>query len=107
MPPREVRKIINSLFQEGIIDTQEVPNKSGNMVTLFSVNFNKIKYQYYIKMVKKLLKVKVRMEDLREKLNEKLTTWTGEENKAYETAIAKLEFISSHLEKAIMIFNEF
>ena len=63
MPPRDVRKIINSLFQEGIIDTQEVPNKSGNMITLFSANFNKVRYQYFIKMVKTLRDVKLRMEE--------------------------------------------
>ena len=92
MPPRDVRKIINTLFQDGIIDTQEVPNKSGNMIILFSVNFHKVKLQYYQGMIKTLLSVKERLEDLRKKLNEKLTTWTISEEKVYETAIAKLEF---------------
>lgn len=55
MPPRDVRKIINTLFQEGIIDTQEVPNKAGNMIMLYSTDFPKIREFYLNRMVRYLL----------------------------------------------------
>lgn len=103
MPPRDVRKIINTLFQEGIVDTQEVPNKAGNMIMLYSTDFSKIKEFYFNRMVKSLLNVKLRLEDMRQKQ----TSWTKDQAEAYEAAIAKLYLVVSHLEKSIMIFNEF
>ena len=57
MPPRDVRAIINTLFQDNIIEIQEVPNKSGNFITLFFTNPTKVQKHFNDKTINSLTDV--------------------------------------------------
>ena len=107
MPPRNVRSIINTLFQDGIIDVQEVENKAGNKIILYNVKFSKIKDIYVRKMEKSLSNTLMRCEDMRKKLSDKLIAWTKEQEFEYQQAIDKLQLVVSNLDYTLMIFNDF
>jgi len=74
---------------------------------LYNVDFEKQKKNYEIKMIKSLLNVKLRMEDMRQKLDQKLITWTKDHEEAYINGIKKLELVMNNLESTIMIFRSF
>ena len=107
MPPTTVRSIINTLFQDGIIDIQEVPNKSGNMIILYNVNLTKIKHFYVSKMERSLLNILLRLEDMSKKLSDKLLAWTKDQESKYQEAIDKLQLVATNLDYSLMIFNDF
>lgn len=107
MPPKDVRAIINTLFQEGIIDIQEVPNKSGNFITLYYTNPIKVETYFIERITKSLLNVLIKMNDIKSKLDNKQTSWTQDQQEASYEAIEKLCFVINNLEYTIMIFNEF
>jgi transcription initiation factor IIE alpha subunit len=107
LPPKDVRKILNTLFQEGIVVIQNVPTKAGNSITLYHSDFEKTKDKFYSKILKSLLNVKIRIEDMRQKLQEKVVTYTKEHVEVYEKAISKLEYVIRHLEYSLMIFDSF
>lgn len=77
------------------------------MTLLYNCDFEGVKSQQSQYVLKSLLNVKLRLEDMRKKLSEKISAWTQEEELQFKSAVAKLELVVSGLEHTLMIFEDF